>query len=253
MAICVGCGLTIDGSGLLTVEKRPNGGLDCTNTGAADDGMFLAAFVGDTSTVDMSGTGTGASPLSAAVKISNTDCNALSVVGTGLYVPCSDGVVGVLEQTSPQNVGAGQFMAAIASYNYLNDNAFNSIHICNPTCCSVQGFVAVTVGDTYLIADVNFLGNAHLRVNIDNAGFTTVSPDSQRIFHNVGNAAQRMDADNIGTTLFVDIAPGACHDFQWDLQFDASSGTANLHTLSAGPKFYTHWMFTHTNCCDHIG
>lgn len=258
MAICVGCGLDINPvSGLLEVQLRPGGGLDCQNLDLPNDGLFVSfpsssIVTDDSTTIDFTGDGSPGSHLTAVVKKSADNCNAL-INGSdgGLYVACQDSIVGSSLQTSPQDVGAGQLMTAPGTFSYDNSNSTSSIHICNVTCCTVSGQIEVTVGDTYLEADVNFLGNAHLQIKVDGGAFTDVVPDSQKIFHNVGNATQRMDLDNISTAFPFLIAAGVCVDFQWRLQVVATVGTANLHTLSAGPKFQSRWHLSHVDCCDH--
>lgn len=61
---------------------------------------LLPVVTTDTSSVDISGNGTSASPLEANVKISSTDGNSLTVDGTGLFVPAAPSQKGLQPLTS---------------------------------------------------------------------------------------------------------------------------------------------------------
>lgn len=256
-AICVGCGLAVDPiTGFLSVEQRPNGGILCDNSGDADDGIYLDARTLSTSTVTVGGTGTLASPLTAAVKISAADCNALVVDGTGLYVACQDGVAATSAvQTSPQGSGLPQAVVNGGTYNYGNDNAFNSIHICNPTCCTISGVVFVAVGNVYLEGPAGFIGGAHLQANINNTGYADINPSTRQTLSADSGNAQNMYLDiNQNASLFVSLAPAECVDYQFNLQFNINTAAGgHIRTDSTGPQFVTRWVLTHTGCCDHAG
>lgn len=227
MAVCVGCGLDINGgSGLLEVQLDPAGGITCGPAGLAASAVPVAS-----------------------IPVSPDACNGITKRGNGLYSPCPKSIVGSIIQTSPQGSGLPQTMIAPGTFNYLNDNTTNSIHICNTTCCEVQGFVEVTVGDTYLDEAEGFFGSSRIQVNIDASGLVDTEPSTERVYQNNGTGTLREDANNMGTALQLNIAVGACHDYQWRLQFTATAGTATLKTLTAGPKFQTRWMLSQTGCC----
>lgn len=248
-SICVGCGLDVNNiTGLLEVQLSggdPGSGLHCDNT----TGLSLAVQHPGS----LSGNGTTISPLVPVA--SPDDCNSLVVRGNGLYTPCSDSNVNSSAvQTSPQGVGLPQLVADGGNYGYLNDNAVNSVHICNPTCCNAGGIVFIAVSDVYLQAAQGLSGGAHLEINVDNTGFNTMSPIPTVKFDNNGTG-DTVYAVNLNATYYLGFSPGQCHDIQLNLEFNIGPAGINSHirTDSTGPKFVTRWVVSPTGCCDHIG
>lgn len=253
--------MTVNESGVLVVDLKPGGGLTCVDA----DGLsvtFPSFTADDSGTIDFSGDGSSGSHLTASVKKSTDNCNAL-INGSdgGLYVACQDGVANTsVVQVSPQGVGLPQTVDDGGTYDYLNDNAFNSIHICNPTCCAVNGIIIVSVGDIYFEGHPGFIGGGRLQANIDNAGFADLQPLPRQTFScDSGNAQNQYMDIYQQASLFINCAPsgsaGDCHDYQFRLRFAINtSPNANksvLRTDSTGPKFVTRWILTHTACCDH--
>lgn len=246
MAICIGCGLDINAiSGLLQVQTEAGGGVICDPTNGLE---LQIQHVGS-----LSGDGTSDSLLSPVA--SPDDCNSLQVRGNGLYVPCSDSSVGTSAvQLSPQSSGLPQAVTDGGNYGYNNDNAFNSIHICNPTCCGAAGIVFISVSDVYYQAAQGSSGGAVLQINVDNGGFADMSPVPTTKFANNGTG-DTVYAVNLNATYFLAFSPGQCHDIQLNLEFHIGPAGVGSHirTDSSGPKFVTRWTVSPTNCCDHIG
>ena len=229
-SICVGCGLDVNGgSGLLEVQLDPAGGITCGPSGLA---ATAVSFPG----------------------ISPNDCNAITNPGNGLYVACQDGVAASSAvQVSPQGSGLPQTTADSGSYGYLNDNSTSSIHICNPTCCTVSGIVFVAVGDIYVDAHPGFIGGGKLQANINAGGFGDIEPlTRQTITADSGNAQHMFFDFNQNASLFLSLAPTACVDYQFNFLVSVNTAAGSiLRTDSTGPKFVTRWVLTHTDCCDH--
>lgn len=251
ISICVGCGLDVSDTGVLEVQKRPNGGLGCTNTGAGTDGLFLTAFTGDTATGHMHGTGTLADPLLTDVRKSTQPCNGIRLDGDGVYASCPKSIIGHYLQTSPQGIDVAHPMAidtlGLARRDFLNDNAFNSIHVCNTTCCTVEGFISVRTGDLWVNAVTGLRIDVNLLININNTGFVAVSPSTELLIDNPG-PNQFHSLNGIAYSQWLIEDPGVCFDFQWLYRVHIQNGTGTLYTNSNGPSFFTSIQLNQTNC-----
>lgn len=254
ISICVGCGLAVDPiTGFLSVERRPGGGIGCTNTGAPDDGLFIesgstSVITDPTNTIVFSGNGSSGSHLSAAVVVSPNDCNALVNPGNGLYVACQDGVVGVDQHDSPQ----GPFPAVVNAVGPDNLYNFEStvFHICNPTCCIASGSYRVRVGGLFVDMHAASYGFGILQIGIDGGGFFNATPNTAKVVHNhiVGSPIMFADCNNLTEENFITFGAGQCYDLRANLQWKQQVGAADLHGMV---NFEFNLQAVHTDCCDH--
>lgn len=232
MSICVGCGLDVNNiTGLLEVQLDPAGHITCGPAGlAVPAGVVVPPISGD-------------------------DCNALVLHSGAYYAPCTDSNINTSAvQVSPQGSGLPQLVGDGGNFGYLNDNAFNNIHICNPTCCNAGGIVFIAVSDVYLQAAAGLTGGVHLEINVDNGGFNTMSPIPTMKFDNNGTG-DTVYAVNLNATYYLAFSSGQCHDIQLNLEFNIGTAGVGSHirTDSTGPKFVTRWIVSPTGCCDHVG
>jgi hypothetical protein len=263
MAICVGCGLAIDGdTGLLVVDTgtcivcdsngvslqvAPNSGVVCTGSGISSDIHIL-----DSTSIDLSGDGKNATPLSAAVIKSPTSCNGLQLLGNGVWTPCVNDVSGdSLNQISPQSPDFGVPIPLTdgGTYDFLNSDNPASINICNTSCCAVRGILTVQVGDIYVEALPGFIGNGLLQVSIDGGGFITLFPSTRDTFTNPGSSNAFHDFRFFANLSLGPTAPGVCHTYQWRVRFSVQTAAgSNLRSDTAGPQFFTRWIAVQTGC-----
>lgn len=264
MAICVGCGLDVNGvSGLLEVQLNGGdaSGIHCDNT----SGLSLGIHSNPNSGITLTGNGTTGSPLQPTLIRSPDDCNSLEIRGNGLYAPCQDSNIGTsLVQLSPQGGGPGyaQCIETGPGYGYLNSNDAHSIHICNPTCCNAAGLIFVKVSDLYFQARPGLFAKAWLEVNIDDGGFSGVMEPQPIVFFQNTGSVDSFGAINLDANLFAGFSPGECHNYQFNLQVIVQTNGAgtcladtasHLRSDGGGPKFVTRWVVSPTSCCDHIG
>lgn len=225
MAVCVGCGLIVDGgTGLLQVHRDPAGHIACSDANGLS--------------VDM------------ASLISPDSCNGIAVRSNKLYAPCPKSIVGTtgVEQ-SPQFSGLPQNVTNGGAYSY---NSPTTIHICNTTCCTVEGLIFVQASGIYVQAKPGFVGGGQLQVKINGGVFGSLSPSTRDTFSNPDATNDSFHDFNFNANLYVSLSAGGCVDYQWNVKFDVqttgSGGGSNLKTDELGPHFVTRWQLGQTNC-----
>lgn len=277
MAVCIGCGLEIDPiTGLLEVQLRPGGGLDCDNTGDANDGLFVVfppptGIIADDTTcsglnggVTISGDGTAGSHLSAVVPISTDNCNGIRCTASGLYAPCPDtvtsatlrGYTGAIFPVA-LNIGGGP----AATFGVVNDGAV--ITATNNLCCNIEGFWDVQAFGGRVEANPGFNGYAYLLVSIDGGGFNEAVPVTRISMDNRASAPGDPNGgvveyylSNFEDKNLIDAAsfiPTQAHTFAAAIEIHVLAGTGTWFDGRAiagdePPRFEFHWQFVQ-NCC----
>lgn len=224
MAVCVGCGLIVDGAtGLLQAHLKTGGHLACSDA----DGI----------SVDV------------ASLVSADACNGIRVTADKLYSPCPKAIVGTSAvQNSPQSVSLPISVTNGGNYNFANDNSATSIHICNTTCCTVEGLVFVDVGGIYIEAHPGFIGNSHLQVKVNSGAFGDIQPSSRDTFTNTDAAGNEFHDFHMAANLFVSLAAGQCVDYQWNLVVDVQTSGSSVLKTDGTLQFVTRWSLSQTGC-----
>ena len=238
VSICVGCGLKVSGTGLLEVQLRPGGGLDCDNSGDANDGLFVtAASTTGSNCIDVVG---GV----VSVNLSEDACNGLQCRANGLYAPCPDSETGINSQGSanqgdiPLNVNTG----GAATFDLVTIAA---VSICNPTCCTASGRISVMSGGIFIDADPGYLGSTNLQISIDGGGFAS-SPVAEIWCDNNTASIQRFDLNNLEDDFWSNLGSGACTTVAARIRTVVSAGTGTINGILV---FETQWDLNQTGCC----
>ncbi|SRR6266498_1620436 len=273
ISICVGCGLTVDGSGVLNVLPRPGGGISCQNTGAADDGIYVnfpstAVNHTDGSCVTLTGDGSGGSPLHPEIRLggspngllcggdglrvdrSEDACNGIQIRANGLYAPCPNSIVNSMN-VSPaftpfgiNSAGAGTFAVLSGCNSSCNGGYW---HICNTLCCAVAGFISCRVyAGVVSGASLGFDAAVHIEISINGAGFTGASPPTYTRMSNLAGNQTYWDLANMEERNLLVLNPNECVDIQLQAVVNVFAGTA---TWSGGPNFEYYVHLTQTGCC----
>ena len=266
MAVCVGCGLRVDANGVLNVRIDPNSCLYCDNTNGigltvaggggitcTGSGIAINASTGDTSSIDMFGNGTVGSPIQGNVRISGTNCNSISILGDGLFVPCADSSIGLFSSST------GPFVQAVVGVNNTYDfPATTTATITNISCFTQVGFVEVKMGGIEVIqAPGGSFGQGSLMVNIDGGGFISAQPSTSHFVHNPlptlidGVAAANMlgDCNNLEEQNLLVLGPGASATYQAQFRWFQNAGSG---TVQGNASFETYWHMSNVSACDHI-
>lgn len=265
MAVCVGCGLTVNGSGVLIVDRNPDSslsGIDCTDAA----GLSLHANTVNSTSISITGIGTDTSKLSAAIIRSPDNCNGVDLRGNGLYVPCPKSIVGAVNTgftgfTAPfspmvaggtydaQSVCPGSPAPTATTYDCVG----SQIHICNPLCCSAQGLWDVTCYGGLILGAPGFDATAFLMTSIDGGAFGAASPTTKIKMTNQGPASQFFELGNFQENNFIafDAVDGAvpCHRFSAQFRIEVAGGSTGNGTWVTGPQFEFRWHFHQTGCC----
>lgn len=268
MSICVGCGLKVDsGTGLLEVERRPNGGIDCTNTGAATDGLFLDIWEADTATIDMVGNGTQADPIRANVitagltplLISGDACNGITNHGGQLYSPCPRSLAA---SNNMSGIGGGVIPFGITgpnnTYGRLSNCAVavpagtcaagggtSQIVFTNPTCSTIEGFWEwICYGGVITGASSDFDATGILTTSINNGAYGE-NPQTNMKYY--GDADKTVfELGGYHAKNYNILGPGA--SFQVSAQFVIFVATGSA-TWAVEPNFEVYAHFTQTGAC----
>lgn len=267
MAVCVGCGLAVDANGVLNVDLDgdPGSGIHCDNSA----GLSLQIQHTDGSCVTLTGNGTTGSPLHSEIRLggapngllcggdglrvdrSEDGCNGLEIRANGLYAPCPDSVVEIMNVTpafAPFGInsgGAGNFNIPSGCSSSCSGGYW---HICNPLCCQVAGFIScrVYVG-AVTGASVGFDAEAHLEISINGGPFGGASPPTYIRMQNLNvNNQSYWDLANMEERNYLVLDPGACVDMQVQATINVFAGTA---TWATGPNFEYYVHLTQTGCC----
>lgn len=219
IAVCVGCGLFVNGSGVLEVQRRPGGGIECDNSGDADDGLFLNL----TTNACLSGDGTTASPL--APVISPDACNGLECRGNGLYIRNPRSIIGITDHASPENTVLPLVTGTGGTF------IFNSlvVTINNPSCHEVVGRITVIEGGMDVTQNAASTMIASFEVNINGAGFIPVIPRASLVFDNRTAVAANDRFDNLIESNLLSIGAGASATYQARMVYFQQSGTGILN------------------------
>lgn len=269
MAICVGCGLTVNGFGVLEVDLAdPGSGLLCTNA----TGLSLNIQKAAGSCVDLVGLGTSGSPLQAninlgdapnfltcdgdglSVNVSGAACNGIRADGNSLYAPCPDSYVCAMNNSPPfapfgiNSAGAGNFNIEAGCTDLACSNCVgNRWQVCNPSpCCIMEGFISVLMyGGQVNAASVGFHAEAHIEVQLNGGGFVGSAPPTFFRMINQGPGSETYDIANMEERNYLILGPNECIDFQARATINVFAGTA---TWLVGPNFEYYIHMTQTNC-----
>lgn len=270
-SICVGCGLTVNGFGILEVDLAdPGSGLLCDNT----TGLSLNIQKAAGSCVDLAGLGTTGSPLQAninlgdapnfltcdgdglSVNISGAACNGIRAEGNNLYAPCPDSYacslnVGPDVPFVPFGIntaGAAHFDVPAGCVDLACSNCVGSRwQVTNPSpCCTMEGFISALVyGGLITGASVGFDAAAYLMISINGGAFTTSNPPTFFRMTNQGPGTRNFDIANMEERNFLSLAASASLDIQIRVSIDVFAGTA---TWSTAPVFEYYVHMTQVNC-----
>lgn len=258
-SICVGCGLAVNGSGVLIVDRNPDSvasGIDCVDA----NGLSLAIQHTDGTCVTTTGLGTSGSPLHADINLADANsglicdgtglrvdtsedaCNGITIRGNGLYAPCPDGVITVANHGSPQ--ATPPFIVGVNNtYN------FNSlvVRITNNTCCTVEGQIVVRVGGLFGTAHPGFFGSSHIETSVTGGPpFTAAAPSTNKVIHNVTASNWSIDFNNTEEINYLTLGPGVFVDYIANFQLLANVGVCDL---SGSVDFEWNGILVQTGCC----
>lgn len=260
MAVCVGCGLEVNGSGVLVVDLAdPGSGLACSDA----NGLSLNAQHINGSCVTMAGIGTSGSPLQANLDLgdapngllcggdglrvdrSEDSCNGLEIRGNGLYAPSPDSIV---TSASPGFVG-GTIPFSVNALCGTPPCSFNlgtasATAFCNTTCCTVEGFWQwIAYGGVLNNATADFEATGFLTVSIDGGGFGGTPQTNKKYY---GDADKTVfELGGFQQKDYIAVAPGVCHTINAQFTVLVSSGSA---TWAVGPQFESYVHLTQTGC-----
>lgn len=261
MAICVGCGLAVNGSGVLIVDRNPDSvgsGLDCSDS----LGLSIAIQHTDGTCVTTTGLGTSGSPLHADINLADANsglicdgtglrvdvsedaCNGIAIRANGLYSPCPDGVITVANHTSPQS--ASLPFSAVGVNNTYNFNSL-VVRITNNTCCSVEGQIVIRVGGLFGTAHPGFFGSSHIQTSVTGGPpFFDAAPSTNKVIHNVTASNWAVDFNNTEEINYLALGPGAFVDYMANFLILANVGTIDLFGTV---DFEWNGVLVQTGCC----
>lgn len=265
MSICVACGLFVDPiTGFLSVERRPGGGIGCTNTGAADDGIFIEAgstsvITDPSATITFAGNGTSGSHLSALVRKSTQPCNGIRLDGDGIWAPkaCTmtgstlRGYVGASFPVGLNTGGAGLF-------SIQNDGG--AVVFNNTSDCALHGIWDVQVYGGGVEANPGFDGYSYLAISQDGGPFNIATPET---FFRMDNRASLnthpnggvvdYNINNLWERNYIHLNPGENHSFAAQVNVKVTAGTGQWFDSGpvglAFPRFEFHWQLTTEGAC----
>lgn len=271
MAICVGCGLAVNGSGVLIVDRNPDtvaSGIDCVDS----LGLSLSIQHTDGTCVTTTGLGTAASPLRAEINIadsssglicdgtglrtvaSSDSCNGTTIRAGGIWSPAmcttagtaSTGYAGAI---FPVNLNVGG-----AEYNIINFGG--PISIVNPLNCEIKGRWDVQAFGGRVIAQPGFYGYAFLVTNINGAGFGAASPLT---FQSMDNRASAGGDPNGGVVEYyisrhheenyIAIPALGTVTIEAGIRVHVNTPIASWVDTPQFPGFEFHWHLTPTGVC----
>lgn len=260
MATCIGCGLTSNVDGLLEVQLRPGGGIECDEDGA-DAGLFLTPTGPSTITTTpgdctiISGNGAPGTPLRVDAEISGDACNGITCRANGLFAHCPDSIV---VSTAPA-FGGGTVPFGVNALCAPPGCSFNlgtasSTNFCNtvdgqagsePTCCTVSGFWSwIAYGGVLINATADFEASGFLTVEIDGGGFAGTPQTNKKYY---GDADKTVfELGGFQQKDFISVAPGVCHQINARFTVLVAAGSA---TWQQGPQFESYVHLTQTGCC----
>lgn len=282
MAKCIGCGLTSGVDGLLKVQVRPGGGLDCDNSGDANDGLYVVpgavtaapgtttVVTGDTATIDGFGTGLAGDPIKGNVRKSSSACNGLRLDPDGVYAACpssytclqNTGFFGgaIIGVGNGLNTGCGAPPCNFDLLSQCNINGCSTcpggldaaIHFCLPAniCCQTQGFWDVQAYGGAVAGNPGFNAVAELMVIQNGVGPVISTPPTFFRMQNLTASVQTYDINNMWERNFIVMDPGnssRCFDVQALIRIAVFAGSG---TWTVGPNFEFHFgPITQTGCC----
>lgn len=177
ITICVGCGLDVTDDGILEVQRRPGGGIECDSTG-----LFATPVVK-----------------------SPDECNGFEIRGNGYYSPCPKTVGAVIQNDSVNN-DLLPFNSMVNGGEYSFTSGPSSV-IGNTLCCAVRGIIAIRAGGLYLDAVNGFYGSARLQVNQGGGGLVDANPDTTMVFENKSGSNVHTSFNNLVDENVIEI-PG---------------------------------------------
>lgn len=276
MAICVGCGLTVNGFGVLEVDLAdPGSGLACDNTA----GLSINAFVQNGNCVTLTGNGTSASRLTPgltidpngalvcggpglAIERSPDDCNGVFLNANGLFTHCPDSLVGSANMGFE---GGAPPFGIVGPLNFYNlqmncgtqvafpcDATANGIQIrfTNPTCCTVEGFWEFIVyGGVINGASNDFDATAFLTTSINGSAYGETPQTNVKYYGADRPGFADIDTFELGgfhAKNYHILGPGASFTVKAQMTVFVAVGSA---TWAVGPNFEVYAHFTQTGCC----
>lgn len=280
-SICVGCGLDVNGSGVLVVDLDGAGtqsGLNCS------DGAGLSTAINHTdgTCVTMTGLGTLGSPLHSElnladansalicdgtglrVDVSEDACNGASIRGNGLYAPCPDSLVcsvntgnqGGLPVALNTGGGVPSFFNLLSNCTAPPSCATcvaacgtNAIQICqngvNDICCQTSGFWEIEAYGGVISTNPGFEATVFLRECLDGV-FADSQPLTNKKFFNSTGGVQIWELGSFLAKNFIVYNRGDCHTFSAAITIAVTAGTGSW---IVGPNFEFYFHFTQTGCC----
>jgi hypothetical protein len=219
MAVCVGCGLTVNpSSGVLETKLKSGGGLVCDG-----DGLSVAF------------------PESLDA-ISPDGCNGIERRGNGLYSPCPDAIVGVHQwigtEVSPLEVSS----AGDGTFDWSSSTAT----ITNDLCCTVSGRLSARAGGVVLAMDNGFRGYADIQVDINGTGWGTAVPSTRIYCENSQGTPINIGLNNFLDENYIVINAAAVVTYACRIHLIVTAGTADASGI---PAVEINWVMPQTGCC----
>lgn len=266
MATCIGCGLNSDAAGLLEVQLRPGGGIECDPDGA-DAGLFLTptgpATISTTpgSCTGISGNGSPGSPLRVDADISEDACNGITCRANGLYAHCPDSLVcsinvpGTGGGAVPVALSAGTFdllsncTAPPSCATCVAACGTNAIQVCqngaNAICCQTSGFWEIIAYGGVISTNPGFEATVLLRECLDGSFGNSVPLTNKKFFNSTGGA-QIWELGGFHAKNFIVSNLNDCHTFAAAIRIIVVAGTGSW---IVAPEFEFYWHYTQTGCC----
>lgn len=273
MATCVGCGLTVNETGVLIVERNPDttaSGLECTDA----DGLSLNINHTDGTCVTTTGLGTAGSPLHAEINLADSSSglacdgsglrvvesadayNGLDVRANGVFARCPSSLVYHSAVLGYAGASFPVLMDAVGSaHDYSVVNFGGPFTVTNPLPWTVEGFWEFRAYGGWVSAINGFDGYAYLSSSIDGGAFNTAIPNTNFRMDNRGSGRTVVyEPSGMVEKNYIAFAPGQSYTFELRLTIHVTAGAASsswLDTANGGsdPTFEFYLHCTQTGSC----
>lgn len=270
IAICVGCGLAVNGSGVLIVDRNPDSvasGLECTDT----LGLSLAIQHTPGTCVTTTGLGTTVSPLNVDINLADAnsglicdgtglrvvsspdDFNNLDIRGNGLWSKCPSSLV----YTSPTLGYAGAAFPVGLNTGGLGEfsvvNFGGPFTVTNPFPWNMEGFWEFRAYGGWVRANNGFDGYAYVSSSIDGGAFGAAAPPTNFRMDNRGSGRTvDYEPSSLIDKNYIIFGANQSYTFELRTTIKCTAGTGNwLDSATGGsnPLFEFYLLCSPTGLC----